>query len=180
MINIQPNVIETPATLLGPNHIYSRLDELGVDYDTLDHTPTHTVQDAKKLQLDLPAMQTKSLFLRSSDQEFFLVLTPADRQVPLNKLKNQLACGRLSLARTDFLKKILNVRPGAVTPFAIANDQDHLVQMVIDQSIMNSDQIAVHPLRNDQSTLLAPEGLEKFIESFGRSSFVVDLFGDER
>ena len=179
MINIQPNVIETPATLLGPNHIYSRLDELGVDYDTIDHTPTHTVQDAEKLQLDIPALQTKCLFLRSIDQEFFLVLTPADRQVPLNKLKNQLACSRLSLARSDFLKKILNVTPGAVTPFAIANDQDHLVQMVIDESIMQADEVAVHPLRNDQSTLLSPNGLDKFIESFGRSSFVVDMFGDE-
>ena len=48
----------------------------------------------------------------------------------------------------DLLWEVLGVRPGSVTPFAVINDTDHRVTVVLDQAMMAHDLLNYHPLDN--------------------------------
>jgi Ala-tRNA(Pro) deacylase len=61
----------------------------------------------------------------------------------------------------------LGVIPGAVTPFAVINDKDKAVRMVLDQDLLRHDVVHAHPLVNFKATALAPKELLRFLEAEG-------------
>src|SRR3546814_7952424 len=66
----------------------------------------------------------------------WLVTCLEDRAVDLKGLGERLGAGRFSFGRADRLMTYLGVRPGAVTPFAVINDKEDAVTMVLDSGVM--------------------------------------------
>src|SRR3546814_18174847 len=64
-----------------------------------------------------------------------------DRAVDLKGRGERLGAGRFSFGSADRLMTYLGVRPGAVTPFAVINDKEDAVTMVLDSGVMGDDQI---------------------------------------
>ena len=66
--------------------------------------------------------------------------------------------------------------PGSVTPLALVNDAaQQAVRFVLDERLMDFDTINCHPLRNDQTTCLAPQDLLKFIKDLGYAAQITGL-----
>ena len=61
----------------------------------------------------------------------------------------------------------MGICPGSVCPFTVLNDKDHKVKIILDQFMMESDLINVHPLDNSMSVALTPDDLLKFLEFTG-------------
>jgi Ala-tRNA(Pro) deacylase len=59
------------------------------------------------------------------------------------------------------------VTPGSVTPFAVINDKDQRVTVVLDAALMSHATLNFHPLVNSGTTTISREGLLKFLESTG-------------
>lgn len=70
---------------------------------------------------------------------------------------------------------MLGVRPGSVTPFALANDPAHRVEVVLDKRMLARDPLNYHPLRNDRTTAIAATDLPRFIAACGHRVRLVDL-----
>jgi Ala-tRNA(Pro) deacylase len=126
------------------------------------------VQEAQDILVALPAFgPCKSLFLKDKKNNLYLVVALFTTTVLLKALARMFASTDLHFAREEKLNEVLGVLPGSVTPFGLLNDAKHSVIVLLDKAILQHNLIGVHPLRNDATTLIAPNDLVKFIESCG-------------
>ena len=161
-----------PAT---PEILFARFDALGIRTRTVDHAPVFTVEEAKELRGTLPGGHCKSLFLRNKKGRQWLVVCDEDRRLDLKALADRLGAGRLSFGSADRLMTALGVTPGSVTPFALLNDTERAVTVVLDKGMLAHDPLNYHPLANDRTTAISPDDLLKFVEACGHTPHILDL-----
>ncbi|MGP1397241.1 MAG: prolyl-tRNA synthetase associated domain-containing protein [Inquilinaceae bacterium] len=164
-----------PSLPTAPAEVLSRLRGLGIAAETLAHEPVFTVEDNKRLRGLLPGGHCKNLFLRDKKKRSWLVVCDEDRRVDLRDLARRLGAGRFSFGSATRLFETLGVAPGAVTPFALVNDDPPTVTVVLDRAMMAHAVLHYHPLVNTLTTAVSPADLLKFIEHCGHSPHIVDL-----
>jgi Ala-tRNA(Pro) deacylase len=158
--------------------LFACLAELDIETETHRHPPLFTVADSQRLRSDLPGGHCKSLFFKDKKGELWLVVTLEDRELDLKRLHKRIGSGRLSFGKPELLWEVLGVRPGAVTPFALINDNAQRVRVVLDADMLAHDPLNYHPLENDATTAIAPGDLQRFIAACGHAPAIVDLTGD--
>jgi Ala-tRNA(Pro) deacylase len=151
------------------------LDGIGVAHHTVEHAAVFTVEQAKTLRGALPGAHVKNLFLRNRKEEMWLVVAMEDAQIDLKLLGERLGARRLSFGSAERLMRVLGVKPGSVTPFALINDRDRLVRLGLDRRVLAHTPVNGHPLVNSMSTAVAPEGLLHFFESTGHQPELLDF-----
>ncbi|MGE0743870.1 MAG: prolyl-tRNA synthetase associated domain-containing protein [Rhodospirillales bacterium] len=161
-----------PAT---PEDLFARLDALGIAVTTHRHPPLFTVAESKGLRGALPGVHCKSLFLRDKPGAMWLVVAEEDRALDLKALGPLIGAGRLSFASPERLWARLGVRPGSVTPFALVNDRERAVAVVLDAAVMAAPVANFHPLTNEATTAIAPADLLRFIAACGHAPRILDL-----
>jgi len=162
------------------DEMIAMLENWGIDYTRADHVPLRTVEDSKKVQDQfLPSEQggghIKNLYLRDNKKRNILVVAEQDRSIDLKTLHQTLGTGRLSFGSADRLMENLGVRPGAVTPLSMINGVKSGVQIYIDKALQGCKQIYVHPLVNDRTLGLTPEGLNAFFAKIDVVPIWIDL-----
>jgi Ala-tRNA(Pro) deacylase len=160
---------------LTPDQLFARLDALGIAHKTYAHPPVFTVAEAVALRGQLPGGHCKSLFLKDKKSGLWLVVALEERRVDLKWLADALGAPRFSFGNAELLYKVLGVRPGSVTPFALANDREHRVTVVLDRGMLEHDPLNYHPLENDRTTAIAPADLLRFIAACGHKPRILDL-----
>lgn len=163
-----------------PEELFRQLDFLGIAHRTATHPPVFTVAEAAALRGSLPGGHCKSLFLKDKKGCFWLAVMLEERRTDLAKLAARLAAPRFSFGAADELYALLGVRPGSVTPFALVNDAAHRVTAVLDRDMLNHDPLNYHPLSNDRTTAVSPDGLLRFIAACGHQPRIVELADIER
>jgi Ala-tRNA(Pro) deacylase len=160
---------------LTPDQLFARLDALGIAHRTHTHPPVFTVADAVALRGELPGGHCKSLFLKDKKVGLWLVVALEEQRIDLKRLAVLLDAPRFSFGSAELLHEVLGVRPGSVTPFAVANDTRHRVTIVLDRAMLGHDPLNYHPLENDRTTAIAPADLLRFISDCGHAPRIVDL-----
>lgn len=155
--------------------LHARLADLGIESTTVRHPAVFTVEESKALRGNLPGAHSKNLFLKDKKGTYWLVVTLEDREIDLKTLRRQIGAAQLSFARAERLKETLGVDPGSVTPFALINDTENNVRVVLDAEMMACETLNYHPLTNTASTTITPDGLMTFIRSCGHQPSVVEL-----
>jgi Ala-tRNA(Pro) deacylase len=155
--------------------LFARFAELGIETKTYTHPPLFTVEESRRLRGDLPGGHCKSLFFKDKKERYWLVVTLEDRPVDIKALEGRIGSARLSFARPERLMEVLGVKPGSVTPFALINDVERQVTVVLDQAMLAHDPLNYHPLHNEATTAIASNDLIRFVESCGHAPRVVDL-----
>src|SRR5947209_7344256 len=168
------------STPLTPEELFAGLDALDIAYKTYTHPPVFTVAEAVALRGQLPGGHCKSLFLKDKKAGLWLVVALEERRVDLKRLADALAAPRFSFGNAELLYEVLGVRPGSVTPFALVNDCDRRVAVVLDRAMLDHDPLNYHPLENDRTTAIAPADLLRFIAACGHTPRIVDLDAPER
>ncbi len=159
---------------------YQFLADNQIAYDRHDHPAVYTVAEAQRLVPPLPAAKTKNLFLRDKKgQRHFLVIVPAAKKVDIKALPGVLGSDRLSFGSADRLKKYLGVEPGAVTLFAIFNDPDGKVELIIDETLWEASAFQFHPLVNTSTLVISRENLRRFIDKTGHQARTLNVPGME-
>jgi Ala-tRNA(Pro) deacylase len=158
---------------LAEAQLYRRLEAIGVAYMSHAHAPVFTVEEARALRGALPGQHCKCLLLIGRKGELFLVVVREEIAVDLKWLAHELGAGRFSFAKAELLWETLRVKPGAVTPFALMNDPDHRVRPVLDAEMLEAVLVNYHPLRNDRTTAVAPDGLLRFIADCGHEARIL-------
>lgn len=154
-----------PAT---PDDLFARLDALGIAHKTIQHRPVFTVEEGADLKAAIPGGHSKNLFLKEKKGALFLLCALGDTQIDLNAVSKLIGAGRFSFGNADLLMQYLGVTPGAVTLFALINDRERQVTLLLDEGLFAHDPVNFHPLRNDATTAISPADMLKFIRSLGR------------
>ncbi|KAA0581587.1 prolyl-tRNA synthetase associated domain-containing protein [Azospirillum sp. Sh1] len=158
-----------------PDQLLVRLDALGIQATTHSHPPLHTVEESKALRGALPGGHCKNLFLKDKKDQHWLVVALEDAQVDLNRLDKVIGSARLSFASAERLWRFLGIRPGSVTPFALVNDTERKVRVVLQQAMMEHDLLNYHPLLNDRTTAIRRDDLLRFIRACGHEPAIVEF-----
>ena len=155
--------------------VLAMLDELGVETTTHDHPPVLTVEEARAHWAGIDAAHTKNLLLKDAGGQFWLVVLPAEATLDLKALPARIGAKRLRFAPADDLPRLLGVATGAVSPLALVNDRDGAVRLAIDAALMTAPRVAFHPLDNRRTTVLAPDGLRRFLDAVAHPPLVAPL-----
>lgn len=155
--------------------LFSFLDRLGIITETVSHPPVFTVEEARALRGEIAGGHCKCLFLKDKKGGLWLVVADEARRVDLKALAKHLGAPNFSFAKPERLRETLGVEPGSVTPFALINDRDNRVRVVLDQAMLAHDQLNYHPLSNDATTTIASADLAAFIAACGHQAYITDL-----
>jgi len=155
--------------------LFARLEELGIVATTVEHEPVFTVAQSEGLRARLPGAHTKNLFLTDKDGSALLVVAKDDTRVDLKALAKRLGLGRLSFGKPELLWALLGVTPGSVTPFALINDKETRVAVVVDAALLDFAEVNFHPLENTATTRIASADLMRFIRACGHEPKVMAL-----
>jgi Ala-tRNA(Pro) deacylase len=161
--------------MLTPDDLLARLEALDIRAETHRHPPLHTVEESKRLRGTLPGAHCKNLFLRDRSDNLWLIVALEDRAIDLKWLAKRLGAGRFSFGKPNQLMAALGVEPGAVTPFAIANDPERRVRLVLDSQMMAAPVLNFHPLTNAATTTILAADLARFVTACGHEPIVCDL-----
>ncbi len=143
---------------------------------TFTHPPVFTVEEAKRHRGHIPGLHTKNLFLRNKKERMWLLVCHQDRAVNLTWLAAQLGSrSRLSFGSPRRLMRYLGVIPGAVNPFAVINDRDDAVTVLVDRAILRGEPLNFHPLDNARTVSIQPDDLLRFLGAQRHPPTILDL-----
>jgi Ala-tRNA(Pro) deacylase len=163
-----------------PEELFARLDALGIAHVTHRHPPVFTVAESVSLRGALPGGHCKSLFLEDKKGGLWLVVVLEDRRMDMRALSERLGAPRFSFGSPETLRAALGIAPGSVTPFALVNDRERKVAVVLDEAMLRHDPLNYHPLVNTMTTAIAPADLLRFIASCGRAPRILAMDGIDR
>jgi Ala-tRNA(Pro) deacylase len=166
---------ELSAPELREAALYARLTALGIGWKTYQHKPVFTVEEAAELYAGQPGGHTKNLFLKDKKDGLWLVVCRDELRVDLNALSKQLRAPRFSFASAELLIETLGVPPGSVTPFAILNDMEGKIRVVLDGGMLALEPLNFHPLRNDRTTAIRSTDLLRFIRACNHEPMIAAL-----
>lgn len=155
--------------------LFERLRELQIDSRTIEHPAVFTVAESDEIERQLPGGHTKNLFLKDAKDRLFLVIALSSTQIDLKSLPKMIGSARLSFGKPDLLLDVLGVPPGSVTAFAVMNDRDKRVSVIVDAALMGHDTVNCHPLENTATTNIARDDLLRFIRATGHEPKLVSL-----
>jgi len=69
----------------------------------------------------------------------------------------------------------VGVTPGAVTPFALINDQAHRVRVALDAHMLQQAWLNYHPLTNAATTTIASADFLRFVQACGHAPLLLQL-----
>lgn len=159
--------------------LFAFLDAHGIAHSTLEHPPVFHVEQGREIKAALPGGHTKNLFLKDAKGRLWLLCALGDTRVDLKTLHRAIGAARLSFGSPELMRDILGVEPGSVTVFALLNDRDRRVSLVLDRALTEADPVNFHPLSNTATTAISQAGLRAFLQALGVGAAVVDFSGPE-
>jgi len=158
------------------DELFAYLDSLGIAHQTVTHAAVFTVEEARATREKADGGHTKNLFLRDKKGAPFLVVALENTAIELKSLHRLLgASGRFSFGSAELMRELLGVEPGSVTPFAVINDKDCRVTVILDAALTAHDVLHFHPLVNTGTTTISRDGLIAFLEATGHKPRIVAL-----
>ena len=156
---------------------YDLLDELGVEYQRIDHEAAMTMEACVEIDKVLDATICKNLLLCNRQcTAFYLLMIPGDKQFKTSVLSKEIGSSRLSFAAPEYMERFLDITPGSVSVLGLMNDKDHHVQLLMDEDILKGEYFGCHPCINTSSLRLSTKDLmEKIIPAMEHEPRIVQL-----
>ncbi len=162
--------IRATGAPLTPEALIALLARCGVAHEVHEHAAVFTVAESQALDLMLPGAHTKNLFLKDKKGRFFLVSALKDTRIDLKRIHELIgASGRVSFGSEEQLMRLLGVRPGSVTAFAVVNDVAGEVTLVLDDGFLAHERVNFHPLVNTMTVGLSRQDLVAFLTACGHA-----------
>ena len=157
--------------------VYDLLDNLGIDYQRVDHEAAMTMEACAAIDEVMGATMCKNLLLCNRQcTAFYLLLLPGDKPFKTSVLSKQIGSSRLSFAGGEYMERFLDITPGSLSVLGLMNDKDMQVQLLIDEDVLKGEFIGCHPCINTSSLRLRTcDLMEKIIPAMSHAPTIVNL-----
>lgn len=135
---------------------YDLLDQLGIEYERVDHEAAETMEACRAIdEILAPAVICKNLFLCNSQKNrFYLLMIRGDKRFKTKEISHQINSPRLSFAPYEFMEEFLDITPGSVSVLGLMNDTNNQVKLLVDEDVLRSEYFGCHPCINTSSLRL--------------------------
>lgn len=157
------------------DQLFSVLNDLNIKTTTIEHPALFTVEDSKNLRGNIPGGHSKNLFLKSKDKRFWLISALEDTTIHLKTLAKATSAKTFSFAKPDILMEKLGLTPGSVSPFALINNIEKDITVILDKAFAEHEILNFHPLENTATTQITYPDLLKFVEAMQNTHFIHDF-----
>ncbi|XP_064622042.1 prolyl-tRNA synthetase associated domain-containing protein 1-like [Lineus longissimus] len=150
--------------------LLAKFKEWEIESETVDHPEVFTVEAMMPYLERLSGAMCKNLFLKDKKKRLYLLAALFDREVKLSDVGKKVgATGGLRLADESILEEKLGVKQGCVTAYALVNDVNKDVKLLVDDDIINGkyDKVWFHPLDNAATTGVTCDDFLKFLQKTG-------------
>ena len=157
--------------------VYDLLDQLGVEYQRIDHEAAMTMEACAAIDEVLDATICKNLLLCNRQcTVFYLLLLPGDKPFKTSILSKQIGSSRLSFAGAEYMERFLDITPGSLSILGLMNDREKKVKLLIDADVLKGEYFGCHPCINTSSLRLKISDLmEKIIPAMEHEPTIVEL-----
>ena len=157
--------------------VYDLLDNLGIEYQRIDHEAAMTMEACAAIDEALDATICKNLLLCNRQcTAFYLLMIPGNKVFKTSVLSKQIGSSRLSFADAEYMERFLDITPGSVSVLGLMNDHENQVQLLIDEDVLKGEFFGCHPCINTSSLRLRTADLiEKIIPAMGHEPRIVNL-----
>lgn len=153
--------------------IKTYLKNLNIDFKTFIHPPVYTCNEANNYNKDINGIHSKNLFIKSKkSSNFYLIIIPAQEKLNIKSFENLLN-EKLTFAKEEELNQILNLTTGSVSPFALINDKEAKVIIIISKDVWNSDFVSFHPNINTETLELTRNDFHNYINSLKNKLIII-------
>lgn len=161
--------------------VYDLLDELGIEYCRIDHTPAGKMEACHDIDEKLGVVICKNLFLCNRQKtKFYLLMMPAAKPYRTRIFSKLAGSSRLSFGPPEEMEEFLDVTPGSVSILGLMNDKENNVKLYIDQDVLDSEFIGCHPCINTSSLRMRTADItEKFLPAVHHEYTAVKMPYDE-
>ena len=149
--------------MLNFENITSMLNKMRYSFKVYRHDPLFSVKDSIKKRGKINGSHTKNLFLKNKKNKFTLISCLENTNINLKEISKEFKLGNLSFAKEKWLKDLLGVKPGSVTPFGLLNS-NLPIKFIFDKKILNYKLVNFHPLENTSTISLKSEDFIFFME----------------
>ena len=156
---------------------YDLLDQLGIDYQRIDHEAAMTMEACAAVDEVLDATICKNLLLCNRQKtDFYLLMIVGDKHFKTSVLSKEIGSSRLSFADGEFMEEFLDITPGSLSVLGLMNDKEHRVKLLIDEDILKGEYFGCHPCINTSSLRLKTADLmERIIPAMDHEPRMVTL-----
>jgi len=157
--------------------VYDLLDELGVEYERVDHDAADTIEECEQVEKIIGSDICKNLFLCNRQMtKFYLLMMPGKKPFKTKDISNQIGSARLSFATADKMLEYLDITPGSVSVLGLANDKGCDVQLLIDREVYESEYVRCHPCINTSTLKIKTKDiLDVFLPKTKHFPIMVEL-----
>ena len=150
-------------------------EALGIEVETIEHPPVHTVEEALPYWAGLEATHTKNLFLKGQKGDLWLLCAESSRRIDLKSAAQQVGAKRFSFANDELLFEKLGVRQGAVSPLALINDTTGEVKLIFDSGLAEATRLAFHPLVNTATLAIGIKDALAFLTAIDHPPAIIPV-----
>lgn len=180
MININPTIFtDRPADERLPKEmrVYDLLESIGVPYRRVDHDAADTMEDCAAAKALLGVKICKNLLLCNQQKtRFYMLMMSGEKPFVTKEFSKKIGSSRLSFAPAEFMEKFLDITPGSLSVFGLANDKDCQVTLYIDRDVVAEEYFGAHPCINTSTLAVSTKDLlEKVIPATGHEVHFVEL-----
>ena len=146
--------------------VKDRLDQLGINFDVVEHPPVLTTEQADSYIVSLEGVRTKSMFLTNKKKtQYYLLIMDDQKRLDMEDFKEQVGANRIRMASTESLAEKMQLPAGTVSPFGLLNNEDKDILVYFDQDIVSEEIMTFHPNTNEKTIFIKTQDLFRFLES---------------
>lgn len=129
--------------------VCSYLDNLGINYKKIEHSPAATMEECKKIEEILDNAICKNLLLRTTNgSAYYLLILRNDKQFVTSRISKLLGSSRLSFASGEEMESLLNTTPGSLSILSLIFDKEKKIKLAVDRDAVENEFFCCHPCDN--------------------------------
>jgi Ala-tRNA(Pro) deacylase len=153
-------VVPVPEDVMPATKLKNFLDEHGVSYETIRHSPTYTAQKTAA-SAHVPGKELAKTVMIRVDGRLAMAVLPAPMQIDFQRLSRALTGAKVELAdEGEFRAQFPDCEVGAMPPFGNLYD----LAVYADEHLTKDDQIAFNACTHTELIQLAYDDYVKLVQ----------------
>ena len=153
-----------------------KLDELGIEYQLLEHPPALTTEEANSYIEGKEGVRTKTMFMTNKKKtEYYLLIMDDAKSIDMNGFKDVIGANKVRMASSESLMEKMAMPPGVVSPFGLLFNEDKDIKVYFDKEIVDEAIMTFHPNTNEKTIFIKTSDLFNYLREIGYQYEIVGV-----